>query len=137
MKQLLVLSIMFFFSTQIMAVKPVHAIDVSEEATENVQVLNIDKNVVHDGGIFSKLLKKNKTLSKMANWVQTKVLNKALNTSDPVNKWLYFAIVLALGSIVLGIIVPWNRGISLLVSLLSLAAAVCFVYWLLLIIDAI
>ncbi len=138
MKNYLLLGLLFLFSTQLMAVKPVHA-PASEKGNMNkVESLAMQKKVTAtDGGIIDRLLKKNKTVRKMVNWVKTKLLKKnAIDLDDPVMKWLWYAIILAIAATVLGIVFSFLPGILWIIpSLLGLAAGICFIYWLILFLD--
>lgn len=142
MKHVILLGLMLVFSVQLMAIKPVEAAEVSAEyaeAVENIQVNNT--TAAYDGGIIGKFLKKNKTVKKMTNWVQNKVLKKDFSINDPVNKWLWYAIILAVLTIVISIVFSFIPGLWriswIITSLLGLAVTVCFIYWLLLFLEVI
>lgn len=145
MKNILLFSFFLFISFQLMAVKPVHAPYTPKNNVKSVETIyTVNKTVDNGGGLLTHLFKNNKTIRKMATWVKTKLFNKAagIDLNDPVMKWLWYAIILLVVEIVLSVFfyaLPFTLGLSwlasILIGLIGLAAAICFIYWLILYLD--
>ncbi len=97
-------------------------------------VVTVQNGETMTGVISKKELKKQERLEKVMTKVQKKMdkmEKKGVDFSDPVNKWLWFAIfawVAAIALYILGIFVPF---VSWLGYLVGLAGSVFFIIWLL------
>lgn len=124
MKNLNILSLLVIFAL-LFAAQPASAV-VTVQNGENTT-----------GVISKKELKKQERLEKVMTKVQKKMdkmEKKGIDKNDPVQKWLWWAIVLAIASIVASILFysSWLVvGLWWLPSLLWTAASICFLIWLL------
>ena len=125
MKNLNILSLLMILAL-LFAVQPASAV---------VSVKNSNESTT--ATVSKKELKKQERMEKLMDKIQKKMdkmQKKGIDRNDPVQKWLWFAIILAIASIIASILFysSWLVvGFWWLPSLLWSAASICFLIWLL------
>ncbi|MBK7410233.1 MAG: hypothetical protein IPJ40_20555 [Saprospirales bacterium] len=123
MKNLNILSLLVVVAL-LFAVQPASAV---------VSVKNSQEST--SASVSKKELKKQERMEKVMTKIQKKLdkwEKKGVDTSDPVNKWLWFAIFAAVGAIVFSILGAFTvYGLWYIGYLLWTAASIFFLIWLL------
>lgn len=138
LKILLSLFVLSFFASSTFAVVPA-----DKETSESTEVISSkDLNKANHLTLTKKELRKQKRAAKKQKRFEKRMAKvkdfmekKGVDFTDPVDKWLWFAIFGWGAAILLSIILsiaPWGFWtVGWLISIVGLAATVCFVIWLL------